>query len=91
MRVSFRTLNRWLADGKIKPSKTIEMRNGRTLWLWNEADTPKSREATSARVAIYARVSTTNHRQDVSLQTRDLDNLRKHAAGSLLTNTLTTV
>jgi DNA invertase Pin-like site-specific DNA recombinase len=27
----------------------------------------------SARVAIYARVSTTNHGQDVSLQTRDLE------------------
>ncbi len=25
MRVSFRTLNRWLADGKIKPSTAIEM------------------------------------------------------------------
>jgi hypothetical protein len=26
-----------LADGKIKPTKAIEMPNGRTLWLWGEA------------------------------------------------------
>jgi predicted DNA-binding protein (UPF0251 family) len=38
MRVSFRTLNRWLADGRIKPSTAIKMPNGRTLWLWCEAD-----------------------------------------------------
>lgn len=43
MRVSFRTLNRWLADGKIKPSKAIEMPNGRTLWLWNPADVARGR------------------------------------------------
>jgi hypothetical protein len=41
MRVSFRTLNRWLADGKIKPSTAINMPNGRTLWLWREADIAK--------------------------------------------------
>jgi predicted site-specific integrase-resolvase len=44
MRVSFRTLNRWLADGKIKPSKAIKMPNGRTLWLWSEADIAKGRK-----------------------------------------------
>ena len=38
MRVSFRTLNRWLADGRIKPSTAIRMPNGRTLWLWRDAD-----------------------------------------------------
>jgi predicted DNA-binding protein (UPF0251 family) len=43
MRVSFRTLNRWLADGKIKPSTAIKMPNGRTLWLWREADIAKGR------------------------------------------------
>jgi predicted DNA-binding protein (UPF0251 family) len=43
MRVSFRTLNRWLADGRIKPSTAIEMPNGRTLWLWREADIAKGR------------------------------------------------
>ena len=43
MRVSFRTLNRWLADGKIKPSTAIKMPAGRTLWLWREADIAKGR------------------------------------------------
>lgn len=41
MRVSFRTLNRWLADGRIKPSTAIKMPNGRTLWLWAERDIAK--------------------------------------------------
>jgi predicted site-specific integrase-resolvase len=44
MRVSFRTLNRWLADGKIKPSTAIQMPNGRTLWLWREADIARGRK-----------------------------------------------
>jgi len=26
-----------LAEGKIKPTKAIEMPNGRTLWLWGES------------------------------------------------------
>jgi hypothetical protein len=49
MRVSFRTLNRWLADGKIKPSKAIEMPNGRTLWLWSEGDIAKGRKVRAAQ------------------------------------------
>ena len=44
MRVSFRTLNRWLADSKIKPSTAIKMPTGRTLWLWREADIAKGRK-----------------------------------------------
>ena len=47
MRVSFRTLNRWLADGKIKPSKAIKMPNGRTLW--READIAKGRKVKAAQ------------------------------------------
>jgi hypothetical protein len=43
MRVSFRTLNRWLADDKIKASTAIKMPNGRTLWLWHEADIERGR------------------------------------------------
>lgn len=43
MRVSFRTLNRWLADGRIKPSTAIKMPTGRTLWLWRDADIAKGR------------------------------------------------
>jgi hypothetical protein len=44
MRVSFRTLNRWLAEGKIKSSTAIKMPNGRTLWLWREADIARGRK-----------------------------------------------
>jgi hypothetical protein len=43
MRVSFRTLNRWLADGRIKPSTAIKMPTGHTLWLWREADIARGR------------------------------------------------
>jgi len=43
MRVSFRTLNRWLADGRIKPSTAIKMPTGRTLWLWTKADIAQGR------------------------------------------------
>jgi predicted DNA-binding protein (UPF0251 family) len=49
MRVSFRTLNRWLADGKIKPSTAIKMPNGRTLWLWGDADIAKGRKVKAAQ------------------------------------------
>jgi hypothetical protein len=49
MRVSFRTLNRWLADGKIKPSTAIKMPTGRTLWLWGEADIAKGRKVKAAQ------------------------------------------
>ena len=35
---------------------------------------PRKRKATmTTRMAIYARVSTTNHGQDVTLQTRELE------------------
>jgi len=49
MRVSFRTLNRWLADGKIKPSTAIKMPTGRTLWLWSEADIAKGHKVKAAQ------------------------------------------
>jgi predicted DNA-binding protein (UPF0251 family) len=49
MRVSFRTLNRWLAAGKIKPSTAIKMPTGRTLWLWSEADIAKGRKVKGAQ------------------------------------------
>src|ERR1039458_1126876 len=41
--VGFRTLNRWLALGKIKPSTAIKMPDGRTLWLWMDADIARGR------------------------------------------------
>jgi hypothetical protein len=49
MHVSFRTLNRWLADGKIKPSTAIKMPNGSTLWLWGDADIAKGRKVKAAQ------------------------------------------
>jgi len=49
MRVSFRTLNRWLALGKIKPSTAIKMPNGSTLWLWSGADIAKGRKIKAAQ------------------------------------------
>jgi predicted DNA-binding protein (UPF0251 family) len=49
MRVSFRTLNRWLADGKIKASTAIKMPTGRTLWLWTDADIAKGRRVKAAQ------------------------------------------
>ena len=42
--VSFRTLNRWLALGKIRPSMETQMPGGRTLWLWTDPDIKKGRK-----------------------------------------------
>jgi predicted site-specific integrase-resolvase len=47
--VSFRTLNRWLALGKIKPSTAIKMPGGRILWLWNNADIARGRKVKAAQ------------------------------------------
>jgi hypothetical protein len=43
MGVGFRTLNRWLALGTIRPSTAIKMPNGRTLWLWTDVDIARGR------------------------------------------------
>ena len=48
MDVSFRTLNRWLADGRIEPSTAIKLPTGRTLWLWTKADIAKGRRVKAA-------------------------------------------
>lgn len=42
--VSLRTINRWLAGGKIKPSVAVPMGGGRTLWRWSEADIARARK-----------------------------------------------
>jgi predicted site-specific integrase-resolvase len=47
--VSFRTLNHWLALGKIKPSKAITMPGGRTLWFWSDADVARGRKVKAAQ------------------------------------------
>jgi hypothetical protein len=47
MGVSFRTLNRWLSLGLIRPSLAVPMGGGRTLWRWTEADIAKGRKVSS--------------------------------------------
>jgi hypothetical protein len=47
--VGFRTLNRWLALGKIKPSTAFKMPDGRTLWLWTNADIARGRKVKAAQ------------------------------------------
>ena len=42
--VALRTINRWLADGKIRPSVAVPMGGGRTLWRWTEADIARARK-----------------------------------------------
>ena len=49
--VSFRTLNRWLGLGKIKPSKAISMPSGNTLWLWTDADVARGRKVKAEQKA----------------------------------------
>jgi predicted site-specific integrase-resolvase len=44
MGVSFRTLNRWLSLGLIRPSMAVPMGGGRTLWRWTEVDIAKGRK-----------------------------------------------
>ena len=44
MGVSFRTLNRWLFRGLIRPSMAIPIGGGRTLWRWTDADIVKGRK-----------------------------------------------
>jgi len=44
MGVSFRTLNRWLALGLIRPSIAIPIDGGRTLWRWTDADIVRGRK-----------------------------------------------
>jgi len=42
--VALRTLNRWLADGKIRPSVAVPMGGGRTLWRWSAVDLIRARK-----------------------------------------------
>jgi hypothetical protein len=42
--VGFRTLNRWLALGIIKPSTAMKMPSGRTFWLWTNTDIANGRK-----------------------------------------------
>jgi hypothetical protein len=47
--VSFRTLNRWLAQRKIRPSIAIPFSDGRKLWRWSVADLAKGRRVKAAQ------------------------------------------
>ena len=49
MRVSFRTLNRWLALGKIWPSLQLPYGGNRILWRWTDADIAKGRKVKAAQ------------------------------------------
>ena len=49
MRVSFRTLNRWLALELIRPSTAIPIGGGRTLWRWTDADIAKGRKVNATQ------------------------------------------
>jgi hypothetical protein len=47
--VGFRTLNRWLALGLIRPSKGVPYGGDRTLWVWTDADVTKGRRVKAAQ------------------------------------------
>ena len=47
--VGFRTLNRWLDLGKIRPSIAVPMGGGRTLWRWTDTDITKGRKVKAAQ------------------------------------------
>jgi len=47
--VSFRTLNRWLSLGKIRPYLGIPLKDGRKLWRWTDADIAKGRKVKAAQ------------------------------------------
>jgi hypothetical protein len=47
--VGFRTLNRWLSLGLIRPSVAIPMEGGRTLWRWTDGDIVKGRKVKAAQ------------------------------------------
>ncbi len=47
--VSFRTLNRWLALGLIRPSQAIPIGGGRTLWRWTDVDIGRGRKVKTAQ------------------------------------------
>jgi len=47
--VGLRTLNRWLALGKIRPSIAVAIGGGRTLWRWTDADIAAGRKVKAAQ------------------------------------------
>lgn len=47
--IGFRTLNRWLARGLIRPTMAIPMGGGRTLWRWSDVDIARGRKVKAAQ------------------------------------------
>jgi len=47
--VGFRTLNRWLSLGLIRPSMAVPIGGGRTLWRWTDANIAKGRKVKAAQ------------------------------------------
>jgi hypothetical protein len=47
--VSFRTLNRWLALGAVRPSEGLPYGGGRMLWRWTDADVARGRKVKAAQ------------------------------------------
>lgn len=47
--VSFRTLNRWLALKKIRPSVAVPLDGGLTLWRWTGRDIARGRKVKAAQ------------------------------------------
>jgi hypothetical protein len=47
--VSFRTLNRWLAQEWIRPAQAIPIGGGRTIWRWTDADIVRGRRVKAAQ------------------------------------------
>jgi predicted site-specific integrase-resolvase len=45
--ISWITLRRWLASGKIRPSKSLPF-DGRTLWRWTDGDLERLRKYKAA-------------------------------------------
>jgi hypothetical protein len=42
--IGFRTLNRWLNNGVIRPAQGIPYGGGRFLWVWTQADIERARK-----------------------------------------------
>jgi hypothetical protein len=40
----FRTLNRWLNNGVIRPAQGVPYGDGRFLWVWTDADITKAKQ-----------------------------------------------
>jgi len=49
MGVSFRTLNRWLFLGRIRPSLAFPIGGRRMLWRWTEKDIARGREVKASQ------------------------------------------